>query len=58
MGGLIVGSSLFLVIINYMADNIEDFESRPLPLPKQMSVSSRNPIIKVDATSRNEWDPC
>ena len=55
MGGLIVGSSLFLVTINYMADNIEDFESRPLPPPKQMSVSSRNPIIKVDATSRNEW---
>ena len=55
MGGLIVGSSLFLLTINYMADNIEDFESRPLPTPKQMSVSSRNPIIKVDATSRKEW---
>ena len=55
MGGLIVGSSLFLLIINYMADNIEDFESRALPTPKQMSISSLNPIIKVDATSRKEW---
>ena len=55
MGSLIVGSSLFLLTINYMADNIEDFESRPLPPPKQRSVSSHNPIIKVDATSRKEW---
>ena len=31
MGGLLIGSTLFLITINYMADNIEDFESRPLP---------------------------
>ena len=55
MGGLLMGSTLFLIIINYMADNIEDFESRPLPHPKLMSVSSHNPIIKVDATSRKKW---
>jgi len=34
MGGLIAGSTLFLITINYMADNIEDFESLPLPPPK------------------------
>ena len=34
MGGLLIGSTLFLITINYMADNIEDFESRPLPPPK------------------------
>jgi hypothetical protein len=55
MGGLIIGSILFLITINYMAENIEDFESRPLPTPKQMSIISHNPLIKVDATSRKEW---
>ncbi|SVD30001.1 uncharacterized protein METZ01_LOCUS382855, partial [marine metagenome] len=40
MGGLIIGSVFFLVTINYMADNIEDFESRPLPNPKKISISS------------------
>ena len=56
MGGLIVGSFLFLITINYMAENIEDFESRPLPTPKQLSIaSSHNPIIKVVANSRKEW---
>jgi len=55
MGGLILGSILFLMSINYMADNIEDFESRPLPSPKQMSVVTYNPVIKIDATSRKEW---
>jgi len=55
MGSLLIGSTLFLITINYMADNIEDFESRPLPSPKLRSVSSHNPIIKVDATSRKKW---
>ena len=55
MGGLIIGSILFLITINYMAENIEDFESRPLPHPKQMVISSHNPIIKIDATSRKKW---
>ena len=54
-GGLLIGSTLFLIIINYMADNIEDFESLPLPSPTLISVSSNNPIIKVDATSRKKW---
>ena len=55
MGGLLIGSTLFLITINFMADNIEDFESRPLPSPKLRSVTSHNPIIKVDATSRKKW---
>ena len=55
MGGLIAGSTLFLITINYMADNIEDFESRPLQPPKMKSVTSHNPIIKVNATSRKKW---
>ena len=55
MGGLLIGSTLFLITINYMADNIEDFESRPLPSPKLKPVTSINPTIKVDATSRKKW---
>jgi len=55
MIGLIAGSCLFLITINYMAENIEDFESRPLPPPKQMSITSQNPVIKIDATSRKKW---
>ena len=55
MGGLLIGSTLFLITINFMAENIEDFESRPLPSPKLRSVTSHNPIIKVDATSRKKW---
>ena len=34
-GGLILGTALFLTAINYMADNIADFESVPLPPPKK-----------------------
>ena len=54
-GGLILGSIIFLTTINYMANNIEDFESVPLPPPKQMSITTNNPLIKVDATSRSKW---
>ena len=55
MIGLIAGSCLFLITINYMSENIEDFESLPLPPPKQMSILSQNPVIKIDATSRKAW---
>jgi len=55
LGGLILGSTLFLVIINYMADNIEDFESVALPTPKNNAITTNNPTIKVEATSRKKW---
>jgi len=54
-GGLILGSAIFLTAINYMANNIEDFESVPLPPPKQSIISTNNPFIKIDATSRKKW---
>ena len=38
-----------------MANNIGDFESVPLQLPKEVNIVTNNPIIKVDATSRNKW---
>lgn len=54
-GGLILGSIVFLTTINYMASNIEDFESVPLPLPKQMAIKTNNLYMKIDATSRKNW---
>ena len=55
MGGLIFGTIIFLSAINYMEDNIEDFESLPLPSPKNSNIETNNPLIKVNATSRNKW---
>ena len=55
LGGLILGSTLFLVAINYMADNIEDFESVALPTPKNNDIKTNNPTIKIDAKSRKKW---
>lgn len=54
-GILILGSFAFLSAINYMADNIEDFESVPLPPPQLKAITSNNPMIKVNATSRSQW---
>ena len=55
LGGLVLGSAVFLTTINYMANNIEDFESVPLPPPKQTVITTHNPMIRVDATSRKKW---
>jgi hypothetical protein len=55
LGGLILGSTLFLVTINYMADNIEDFESVALPTPKNNTITTNNPTIKIVAQSRKKW---
>ncbi len=52
---LILGSFVFLSAINYMANNIEDYEAVPLPSPKIKTIESHNPMIKIDATSRSKW---
>ncbi len=54
-GVLLLGSFVFLSAINYMADNIDDYEAVPLPPPKHKTIVSHNPMIKVDATSRSKW---
>ncbi|KMP12467.1 hypothetical protein UR09_00980 [Candidatus Nitromaritima sp. SCGC AAA799-A02] len=54
-GILLVGTLVFLSAINYMADNIEDFESVPLPPKKPKIISTNNPMMEVDATSRSTW---
>ncbi len=53
---ILMGASLFFnVAMNYMGDNIEEFENRPLPPKKLKKISTHNPLIKVDATSRDAW---
>jgi hypothetical protein len=54
-GILVLGSFVFLSAINYMADNIDDYEAVPLPPPKIKPIESHNPMITIDATSRNKW---
>jgi hypothetical protein len=44
---------LFHGALNYMVDNIGDYETVALPPKKVESVS--NPTIKVDASSRDDW---
>ncbi len=52
---LLGATLLFHTTLNYMEDNIEDFESVPLPPKKIKKISTNNPIIKVNAKERNTW---
>jgi hypothetical protein len=52
---LIVGTFMFQNTIVYMADNITDFENVALPPKKQKKLVTYNPVIKVDATSKDKW---
>ncbi len=53
---ILLGASLFFnVAMNYMGDNITEFENRPLPPKKLKKITTNNPLIKVDATSRDAW---
>jgi hypothetical protein len=54
--GMLLGATLFFnVAMNYMGDNIGEFENRPLPPKKPRTIETRNPTLKVDATSRDSW---
>lgn len=44
---------LFHGALNYMVDNISDFETVALPSKQVETVS--NPTIKIDASSRDDW---
>ena len=52
---LIVGTFFFQVSINYMANNISDFENIALPPKKTLIYQTQNPLIKIDATSKDNW---
>lgn len=52
---LLGATLLFHTTLNYMEDNIEEFETVALPPKKIKKISTNNPIIKVDAKKRNSW---
>lgn len=52
---LLVATLLFHGALNYMTDNIGDFETVALPPKKPENLALNNPVINVDATSRDSW---
>ena len=52
---LLGATLLFHTTLNYMEENIEDFETVPLPPKKIKKISTRNPIIQVNAKDRGSW---
>ena len=53
---MLLGATLiFHTTLNYMIDNIEEFETLPLP-PKQIKkISTNNPTIQVNAKIKDSW---
>lgn len=52
---LLGATLLFHTTLNFMEENIEDFETVPLPPKKINKISTKNPIIKVNAKDKNTW---
>lgn len=52
---LLVATFLFLGTLNLMVENIEDFETVPLPPKKVETITSVHPLLKIDATSKETW---
>jgi hypothetical protein len=52
---LLAATLLFHTTLNFMEENIEDFETVPLPPKKIKKISTNNPIIKVNAKDKNTW---
>ncbi|MGP0630318.1 HmuY family protein [Nitrospina sp. 32_T5] len=53
---LLLGATVFFnLMFYYLSSNIEDFENLPLPPKKVDRYETNNPLIKVDAQSRDTW---
>ena len=52
---LLAATLLFHTTLNFMEENIEDFETVPLPPKKIKKISTNNPVIKVNAKEKNTW---
>jgi hypothetical protein len=52
---LLAATIVFHTTLSFMEDNIEDFETVPLPPKKFKKISTNNPIIKINAKERNSW---
>jgi len=52
---LLAATLIFHTALNYMIDNIEEFETVPLPPKKIKKVSTQNPTIQVNAKTKDSW---
>ncbi len=53
---MLLGLTLALnVTMGYMADNISDFESVALPPIRTQKLTTHNPVLEVNAQSREKW---
>ncbi|MZG54349.1 MAG: hypothetical protein F3743_12145 [Nitrospinae bacterium] len=53
---MLLGATLiFHTALNYMIDNIEEFETVPLPPKKIKKISTNNPTIQVNAKIKDSW---
>ena len=52
---LLGATLLFHTTLNFMEDNIEDFETVPLPFKKIKKISTKNPVIEVNAKEKGSW---
>tara|TARA_B100000686_G_scaffold109144_1_gene116273 strand:+ start:4462 stop:5187 length:726 start_codon:yes stop_codon:yes gene_type:complete len=54
---MLLGATLvFHTALKYMIENIEEFESLPLPPKKIIKISTNNPTIQVDAKIKDSWN--
>lgn len=53
---MLLGATLLLnVTMNYMGDNVDDFGNRALPPIRHKSFKTLNPVLKVNAQSKEKW---
>ena len=53
---LLAATLIFHTTLNYMIDNIEEFETLPLPQKKIKKISTKNPTIQINAKIKNSWN--
>ena len=46
---------IFHTALNYMIDNIEEFETVPLPQKEIKKISTQNPTIQINAKAKDAW---
>ena len=43
------------VTMNYMGDNVDEFGNKALPPIRHKSFKTNNPVLKVNAQSKEKW---
>jgi len=53
---MLLGTTLLMnVTMNYMGDNVDDFGNQALPPVRPKSFDTNNPVLKVNAQSKEKW---